>query len=478
MTQPNRRSFLGSVGAGLLAGSALRASPTARPQRANAGDLDGLATMVRETPRGELLDAAVKLHRDGTDWRDLLAAAFLAGIRDVEPRPVGFQFHCVMMTNSAFEIAARAPANERLAAALYNLDDFKQSQARDARGKDWQLGAAPPTAATDAAAATRRLSDVLANWDLDGADAAATAAAHCATLDDAFEALWWFSMRDFTNIGHNPIFTTQAHRTLQQIGWRHGTDVMRSLVHGLLDGKPGDGDATFVANRERAAQLVIGTAPTAANGSDPDLLATLRTASADAAATAVATGLADGLSFEALWNTLRLFAAEQAWRDPGILSAHAMTSIHALRYIAGRARSPATRAMAVLQATSWQVLYRDFLSARGTYDHDVAGIETLQPADQVMAATGVFEAAAAGARAAAPLALAASRDGTAALATASRHWLLRKAREHHDYKFTAALLEEMRAADADTAGRMFAASLGYLRKPSDRDHALWAKLDG
>ena len=61
---------------------------------------------------------------------------------------------------------------------------------------------------------------------------------------------------------------------------------------------------------------------------------------------------------------------------------------------------------------------------------------------------------------------------------AARHWLLRKAREHHQYKLTAALLEEMQAASPEVAGRMFAASLGYLCKPGDRDHPLWALVGG
>ncbi|MEO6595330.1 MAG: hypothetical protein ABIP94_11305 [Planctomycetota bacterium] len=480
MSLPNRRSFLGYLGAGAVAGRAtspvaqLTCKPVTPPN-----ELDALVELVRKTPRRELLAKVIELR---ADWRDLLAAAFLAGIRDVEPRPVGFQFHCVMMTSSAFEIAARAPENERLAAALYNLDDFKQSQAQDAQRGDWSMATAPATDAVDARQAAARVTEVLTNWDLDGADFASTALAHCCSLDEAFDAVWWFCLRDFTNIGHNPIFAAQAHRTLQHIGWRHGTDVVRSLVYGLLDGKPGAADATFVANHERAARLVL---PGPAGLSKPasqdvvfDLVAELRHATPDAASAVVVEALSKGMPLDSLWDALRLFAAEQSWRDPGILSAHAMTSVNALRYIAGRARTAALRSMAVLQAVSWQVLYRDFLSSRGSYDKQAQGIHTLQRAEQDIDAAAVFAAAGDDARKAAPLALAAAQNSTNELMASARHWLLRKAHEHHDYKFTAALLEEMQAASADTAPRLFAASLGYLRKPSDRDHELWALVLG
>lgn len=467
MPLPNRRSFLGCLGAGVLAGRALPTAPrTSEPPT----DLEELVALVRRTPRGELLAAVVERK---ADWRDLLAAAFLAGVRDVEPRPVGFQFHCVMMTSSAFDIGSRAPAGERLAAALYNLDDFKRSQQIDARGGDWSLAQAPVTDAVDTATATARVRDVLTQWDHDAADLAATELAHCASLDEAFDALWWFAMRDFTNIGHNPIFAAQAHRTLQHIGWRHGTDVMRSLVHGLLDGEAGAADESFVANRERAAQLVLPAPGGASKRASLDLMAELRRATPAGASAAVADALARGLTLESLWDGLRLFAAEQAWRDPGILSAHAMTSVNALRYVAARARDAATRSMAVLQAVSWQVQYRDFLSARRSYDDDAPGIETLAPAGSAAGAEAVFEAASDDARGAAPVALAAAESGTGELQAAARHWLLRKVHEHHDYKFAAALLEEMRAASPEVAARMFAASLGYLRKPADRDHPVW-----
>ncbi len=478
MTMPNRRSFLGGIGAGMFAAHASTSSMASRAIDAPPADINELVKRVRATPHDELLQKALEWHSSGNgpDWRDLLAAAFLAGIRDVEPRPVGFQFHCVMMTASAFSIASRAPEPERLAAALFNLDDFKRSQTRDARGGDWMMKAAPTTTVVDVTAATSVITEVFETWDLDNADQAGTALAHCASLDEAFEPLWWYALRDFTNIGHHPIFVAQTHRTLQHIGWRYGRDVMRSLVYGLLDGKPGAADQTFVANQERAARLVLPTTASKAKASVENIVAQLHTGTPESASEAAAAALANGLPLDALWDALRLFAVEQSWRDPGLLTAHSLTSINALRYITDKATAAHVRSMAVLQAVSYQVLYRDFLSSRDSYNKTVDGIASLKPAATAKDAQAVFVAAGDNARAAAPLAIATAHNQMAELMTATRHWLVRKPRDAHDYKFAAALLEEMHAASPATARTMLAASLGYLRKPADRDHKLWAMV--
>jgi hypothetical protein len=472
MPYPSRRTFLGCVGAGAFAGPAhaARSLPTTV-----AADLDALAELVRSTPRADLLQKAVELHRGGTHWRDLLGAAFLAGIRDVEPHPVGYQFHCVMVTSSAFQLAEGSPEPDRLAAALYNLDDYKLSQTIDERDGDWTLPAAPAAGDLDARKATAALTQALTAWDRDAADRAATTLARCSSLDDAFEPLWWYGMRDFTNIGHNPIFVAQAHRTLQQIGWRFGEDVMRSLVRGLLDGRAGAADETFVANQERCASLRLPADAKPSANARGELLAGLRHADADRAAAGLAELLRGGLALESALDGMRLFAAEQIWRDPGVLAVHALTSLNALRYAAAHARAQRTQVMALLQAASWLVAYREFLSQRASYDAEAPGIDAIEAAEGEPAAEAVFAAAGDDARAAAGLALAAARKGVD-FDAAVRSTCLRKVREHHEFKYAAALLEEMHAAGADVAPRLFAASLGYLRKPGDADHALWKQM--
>ena len=62
----------------------------------------------------------------------MLGALFLAGIRNVNPRPPGFALHCVFIIHSAHLIGMEAPADSRLLPLFYALDNFKTAQARDA----------------------------------------------------------------------------------------------------------------------------------------------------------------------------------------------------------------------------------------------------------------------------------------------------------------------------------------------------------
>ena len=476
MQQPDRRTFL----AGLAAGALAPASTTAPPQDpAGLPDLADLTEVARRTPRDEIVKKAIELHHAGVSWRDLLGAAFLAGIREVEPRPVGFHFHCVLMTASAYQIAEALPVGDRLLPALFNLADFKVSQEADARPPDWQLPAAPKVDG-DRSSAFARLREALDAFDAPAADRAATALAQCAGIDEVFEVLWLYGARDFTSIGHNPIFVAQAHRTLQQVGWRHGEAVLRSLVYGLLDGRPGANDATFAPNRERARKLPAGWQhgkPSATAGRE--LLATMRTVDAGGAADAVIAQLGGGLALASVFDALRLFAVEQLWRDPGILAVHALTALNALRYGIERSRSDDTQRVLLLQAASWLVQYRDYLAGRPAYDRARPGLEILTAADTGATAAATFAAAGDDRDHAAALCLRAARTtGLEPLGAEVRHWLVRKVHEHHDYKFAAALLEEVALAEPDVGARLFAGSLGYLRKPADADAEVWRQVRG
>ena len=59
-----------------------------RPERANALNkamLEEIGTRIR----------------NGTSYQQILSALMLAGVRSIQPRPVGFRFHCVLVVNSA-----------------------------------------------------------------------------------------------------------------------------------------------------------------------------------------------------------------------------------------------------------------------------------------------------------------------------------------------------------------------------------------
>ncbi len=114
---------------------------------AGAVELAGLAELaerIRRASREQAFDVAAAAIRAGAGYQALLVAAFVAGVHDVRPRGVGGKLHCVMMVESAFQLATGASGEEAWLAALWAIDDFKRSQERDRRGGgDWVLPPRP-----------------------------------------------------------------------------------------------------------------------------------------------------------------------------------------------------------------------------------------------------------------------------------------------------------------------------------------------
>src|SRR2546430_880452 len=62
-------------------------------------DIEPLVRLVEDTDRSKLLEKVAERIRAGTSYQQLLAAVMLAGVRGIQPRPVGFKFHAVMVIN-------------------------------------------------------------------------------------------------------------------------------------------------------------------------------------------------------------------------------------------------------------------------------------------------------------------------------------------------------------------------------------------
>src|SRR3989442_8164440 len=96
-------------------------------------EIEPLVALIERTPREKCAALAVEQLRRGVSYRQLLAALFLAGIRNVNPRPPGFALHCVFVIYSAHLISLDAPPASPLLPLFYVLDDFKAAQDRDAQ---------------------------------------------------------------------------------------------------------------------------------------------------------------------------------------------------------------------------------------------------------------------------------------------------------------------------------------------------------
>ena len=151
MTSPlQRRSFLTGLGSfGLLTGltdlqflnnlpaiSAQDVQVNPRHVRLNA-DIEPLVRMIEETPRNRLMEETARRVRGGTGYQRLLAALMLAGVKGIRPRPVGYQFHAVLVVNSAHLASLAAHDRDRWLPLFWGLDNFKQSQATNRQRGGW-----------------------------------------------------------------------------------------------------------------------------------------------------------------------------------------------------------------------------------------------------------------------------------------------------------------------------------------------------
>src|SRR3989442_1874160 len=94
-------------------------------------EIEPLVSLIENTPRDKCAEMAVEQLRRGGSYRQMLAALFLAGIRNINPRPPGFALHCVFVIYSSHLISLEAPADSRLLPLFYALDDFQAAQERD-----------------------------------------------------------------------------------------------------------------------------------------------------------------------------------------------------------------------------------------------------------------------------------------------------------------------------------------------------------
>src|SRR5256885_17256572 len=113
-------------------------------------DIEPLVRFLEDTAREKLLEGVGARIRHGLTYRELLAALLLAGVRNIQPRPVGFKFHSVLVVNSAHLASLSSPDSERWLPIFWALDYFKSSQAQDVKEGDWTMRAVdeskvPPT---------------------------------------------------------------------------------------------------------------------------------------------------------------------------------------------------------------------------------------------------------------------------------------------------------------------------------------------
>jgi hypothetical protein len=443
-------------------------------------EIEPLVRWLEDTSRERLLEEAAERIRRGLDYRQLLAALLLAGVRNIQPRPVGFKFHAVLVVNSAHLASLASPDSERWLPIFWALDYFKDSQARDVREGNWTMGPVDESAVPRAPKARQAFTDAMNNWDEAAADVAVAGLARTAGAQELFEIFCRYGARDFRDIGHKAIYVANAWRTLQHIGWQHAEPILRSLAYALLYHE-GENPARRDAGpdrpwRQNQARLVRirdewqrGTPSIEATA---EMLATLRVASTDEACDRVVDQLNRGIAPQSIWDALFQGAGELLMRQPGIVALHAVTSTNALHFAYQTSSSDETRKLLLLQNAAFLTLFR------GDPDRaEAVKINTFEPLPLRAAGSAIdeiFADVSSDRMTAARKILSYLKENPQPekLIDAARRLVFLKGRNSHDYKFSSAVLEDYYHISPTCRDRYLAASVFNLRGSTDPDNDL------
>jgi hypothetical protein len=448
-------------------------------------DIEPLVRLIEDTDREDLLEVVAGRIRRGTNYQQLLTALFLAGVRSIQPRPVGFKFHAVLVVNSAHLASLAAPDSDRWLPLFWALDNFKSSQARNQQEGNWVMPPVEEAKLPSVWQAKKRFMAAMDNWDEQGTDRAVVSLVRSAGAAEILEILWRYGARDFRDIGHKAIYTANSWRTLQEIGWRHAEPVLRSLAYAVLEHegdnparRDAEADRPWRENLERAGRIrgdwkqgkVTKEATT-------DLLNTLRAAPPSEACDHVVELLNKGVSPASLWDGIFLRAGEMIMQQPGIVGIHCVTSVNALHYGYQAVGNDETRRMLLLQAPAFLALFRKTMAGRGKLREEMH-IDTLPKMDVKGGPGAIPEILAEVSKdrvMAARKTLALLENPAVkpqALLTAARRLIFSKGTDAHDYKFSSAALEDCYHATSPWRARYLATSMFNLKGSGDRDNGL------
>jgi hypothetical protein len=469
------RSGAAGSGAATATGPAGAAEAPSGSAGAPPGDLVGLADRIAKASREGALGVAVSALRAGATHETLLGAAFLAGVREIDPATPGGKLHCVMAVESAWQLAEGAPRADALRLALWTIDDFKVSQKRDVDDGDWVLEPRPDVTFADAGAARRELVAAMEAWDEARADRAVTGLAERAEPAAIFEVLWPYACRSFSGAGHKMIHASLVARALGRLGREHAVPVLRTVVRSLLVNDRSDrGTASYDAARPRLSRL--GAAFPGGKDAPEQSLSlakALRASDMDAAQDLIGDAARSGLSAATVWDGLRLFAAELFLRraasrpaDQGraLFPVHGVTACEALGHAFDATSDAGTKRLLILQAAGWLVSMRDAFVLRVGLSKDGPWLDGLAPREDVENTVALLDAP----TPEGALGLLERRPAEARpMREALVGQLARKAVEHHQLKYAAAMLAEAHKVNPRWSAHLVAPALPYLPVPAD-----------
>jgi hypothetical protein len=444
-------------------------------------DIEPLVRFLEDTPREQLLEEVGARIKRGLSYRDLLAALLLAGVRNIQPRPVGFKFHAVLVVNSAHIASLSSPNSERWLPIFWALDHFKSSQAQDVKEGDWTMRPVDESRVPSPEKAKQAFIEALESWDEPATDAAVSGLVRSASAHEIFELLCRYGARDFRELGHKAIYVANSWRTLQSIGWHHAEPVLRSLAYALLDrtgdSNPAKGDLpadrpgrrNLELRKKIRADWFAGKVSTEATA---EMLQTLRQGSAQDTSEKAVELLNRGVAPQSIWDALFDGAGELLMREPGIRALHAVTCTNALHFEWQHCSSEETRKLLLLQGTAFLPLFRGNRPDQGTRIDQLEQVPIKESG--AAAVEEIFADLTNDRMLAARKVLAYLKDSPQPreFIDAARVLIFLKGRDAHDYKFSSAVLEDYRNLSPVWRDRYLAASVFNLRGSGAADNQL------
>ena len=443
-------------------------------------EIEPLVRLLETTPRDRVLEEVAARVKRGLTYREVLAALQLAGVRNIQPRPVGFKFHAVLVVNSAHLASLASPDSDRWLPIFWAIDQFKSSQAADVKEGDWTMAPVDEAAVPPSHRALEAFRQAMDNWDEAAADAAVVGLARTAGADELFEVFAHYGARDFRDIGHKAIYVANSFRCLEIIGWQHAEPVLRSLAYALLEGardNPAKSDLqpdrAFRQNLEALKKVRADWRDGKANAEATiEVHHAIRSGSSSDLSDLTVKLLNDGVAPQSIHDALFNSAGELLMQAPGILSLHAMTTTNALRYAWQRVRSDELRRLILLQNASFLPVFRgnradkephvdalEPLAPSGSGDEAVAEIFADISKDRLTAARKI-------------LGYLKANPSAKPISDAARRLIFLKGNNAHDYKFSSAVLEDYERLASPWRDRLLAASVFYFRGSGDTDNEL------
>jgi hypothetical protein len=435
--------------------------------------------------------------RRGLPYRQFLAASLFAGIRRTHSNHEVYKIHAV------HQVGMDVRADERLLPLFWALNGYKQRQEDFPLPAMTELAGSLPSAGKAASA----FRDAIERGDAAQAELAIVALSRGLGARPAMEELWRFGCRNGGAGGHMAICLANCFRALEAIGWREAEPALRFVVQDWFWSGYWRPDAYYHANQSRVdkrlshlpADWAGGRADEAATG---ELLGQLRQGQAEPACALAIEQLHRGVNAQALWDAVHLATAELLVRHSdgwGLASRplHSNTSTNALHYAFRTTNDPATRLLVLLQAIAWAAdktggdRSSGALREMSITDMPAIGL----PASSEDAIVDIFAQLPArhyrwdksrgavlayGTRADADeacrkaFALVRERSSVVPLFVQTAHsWLCRKAsNDHHEYKFLAAILEDVGWVSPQWRPHLLAASVHYFHGDRSPDNAV------